>query len=65
MKKSLRSGWIVGIVTAAFCAASGHGDEPAGPRAAELKKLSIEQLMGLEVATVTTASKKEEKATAK
>ena len=64
MKKSIWYGWIVGIVTADFCAASSQGDEPAETRTAELKKLSIEQLMGLEIATVTTASKKEEKATA-
>ena len=64
MKKLIWNGWIVGIITAVFCAASSPGDEPTGTRTAELKKLSIEQLMGLEVATVTTASKKEEKATA-
>ena len=45
MKKSIWYGWIVGIVTAVFCAASSQGDEPAETRTAELKKLSIEQLM--------------------
>ena len=62
MKISIRNGWMVGIAMVVCCTASSRGDEPAGTRTAELKKLSIEQLMGLEVATVTTASKKEEKA---
>ena len=64
MKNALHNCWAVVIAAAIFGATGGHGDEPAETRAAELKKLSIEQLMGLEVATVTTASKKEEKVTA-
>ena len=64
MKNAFHNCWAIGLAVVIFGATGGHGDEPTGTRAAELKKLSIEQLMGLEVATVTAASKKEEKVTA-
>lgn len=46
-----------------FSAATGQADGPAATRVVELKKLSIDQLMSIEVATITTASKVAEKAT--
>ena len=55
---------IIGGVSVAVWVVSNWAGRAAEPPPLDLKKMSLEQLMGLEVATVTTASKCAEKATA-
>jgi outer membrane receptor for ferrienterochelin and colicin len=55
-----RRGLLIGAAAGCFVGALLAG---AAEKTTDLKKLSLEELMGVEVGTVTTASKKEEKAT--
>lgn len=60
----LLSGGLVLVALSAWPARAeevGRGN-PRGPGSSELKTMSLDELMKVEVATVTTASKKEEKA---
>lgn len=62
-RTSRRRNWRRALCGAAAGAVAGSGMGAESPGVAELKKLSPEELMAVEVATVTTASKQPEKET--